>query len=106
MIDEIYKLSEQKELQKRKTYAQANYYLPIFGKIYQEVTGMSYWPNYGKDNAALKDVIRFIRKNDLKVEDFFIWVCKTKSQVIKSSGLTAMNNFKNEYMDYRKKNEF
>src|SRR5580692_906090 len=64
VIDELYKLSEQKELQKRKTYAQANYYLPIFGKIYQEVTGMSYWPNYGKDNAALKDVIRFIRKNE------------------------------------------
>jgi hypothetical protein len=106
VLDELVKLSDKRELEKKKVYAQANYYLPIFGKIYQEITGLSYWPNYGKDNAALKDVIRFLRKNEIRVEDFFAWVCKHKSKMVAASGLTVLNNFKNEYTEYRKKNEF
>lgn len=105
VIDELVKLSDRKEFEKKKTYAQANFYLPIFGKIYHETTGKTYYPTYGLDNAALKDVIKILRKNECVVEDYFVWICKNKESLVRG-GLKNLHIAINEYLIQRKKNEF
>lgn len=105
VIDELIKISDRREFEKKKAFAQANYYLPIFGKIYRETTGKTYYPTYGIDNAAIKDIIKILRKNDCRIEDYFTWVCKNKETLIKG-GLKNLHIPINEYLIHVKKNEF
>lgn len=103
MLNDMIILSEQKKKKKRMEHSKYFSYLVLFGEIYKETTGLSFYPQPHSANQ-LRDVIQPILKENLGVEDFYRWVCDNYRRKIQKYGIRFLKSAANEYLEIRRKN--
>lgn len=100
VIESLQYLSEMK---KEKNVEAMKEVFEVFQNVYQELHGVKYQMDYGKDHAIMKSIYRNARMKEIDLSDFFRWALTHYSSRIKNIGLISLPALVNMYIDSKKK---